>query len=69
MLRFGRLDKNNHSDLKRPENATQKLPKNLHLDLSSTQKDTIEFLLQNPNASRVEIASQLSNINELKFRK
>lgn len=64
MLRFGRLDKNNHSDLKRPENATQKLPKNLHLDLSSTQKDTIEFLLQNPNASRVEIASQLGNINE-----
>ena len=44
--------------------TTQKLSKNLHLDLSSTQKDIIEFLIQNPNAGRVEIASQLGNITE-----
>ena len=44
--------------------TTQKLPKNLHLDLSSTQKDIIEFLIQNPYAGRVEIASQLGNITE-----
>lgn len=44
--------------------TTQKLPKNLHIELSSTQKDIIEFLIQNPNAGRVEIASQLGNITE-----
>lgn len=68
MQRFWKKElKTNHSDQKRPENypeTTQKLPKNLHLDLSSTQKDIIEFLIQNPYAGRVEIASQLGNITE-----
>ncbi len=44
--------------------TTQKLSKSLHFDLSSTQKDIIEFLIQNPNAGRVEIALQLGNITE-----
>ena len=49
---------------KTTQKTTQKLPKNLHLDLSSTQKDIIEFLIQNPYADRVEIALQLGNITE-----
>lgn len=58
------LDEGKETTQKNYPETAQKLPKSLSVEITPIQRSIVEYIIQNPYAGRVEIASQLGNITE-----
>lgn len=58
------LDEEQETTQKSYPETTQKLPRNISVEITPVQRNIVEYLIQNPYAGRVEIASQLGDITE-----